>query len=55
MGYNACGEITKLRKVLDSFELRAKIIVGSTREILNIIEWLEAGRIRASTAPGYRP
>ncbi len=31
MGYNACGEITKLRKVLDSFELRAKIIVGSTR------------------------
>ncbi len=43
MGYNACEEIKKLRKVLDSFSLKAKIIVGSTRETLNIIEWLEAG------------
>lgn len=43
MGYNACEEIKKLRKVLDSFELKSRIIVGSTREILNIIEWLEAG------------
>lgn len=43
MGYNACGEIQKLRKVLDDFGLKAKIIVGSTREILNVIEWLEAG------------
>ena len=51
MGYNACGEITKLRKVLDSFELRAKIIVGSTREILNIIEWLEAGAHIVTVVP----
>ena len=43
MGYNACDEIKKLRKVLDDFELKAKIIVGSTREVLNVIEWLEAG------------
>jgi transaldolase len=43
MGYNACDEIRKLRKVLDNQGLKAKIIVGSTREILNIIEWLEAG------------
>ena len=43
MGYNSCGEITRLRKLLDQFELKAKIIVGSTREILNITEWLEAG------------
>lgn len=43
MGYNANGEIARLRKLLDSFELRAKIIVGSTREVLNVIEWLEAG------------
>jgi len=43
MGYNACVEIKKLRKVLDSFDLKAKIIIGSTREILNVIEWLEAG------------
>ena len=42
MGYNSCGEITRLRKLLDQFELPAQIIVGSTREILNITEWLEA-------------
>jgi len=43
MGYNTCGELSKLRKVLDQFALPAQIIVGSTREILNVIEWLEAG------------
>jgi len=43
MGYNACDEIRKLRKVLDRQGLKAKIIIGSTREILNVIEWLEAG------------
>ena len=42
MGYNSCGEIARLRKLLDQFELPARIIVGSTREILNIIEWLGA-------------
>ena len=42
MGYNSCGEITRLRKLLDQFELPAQIIVGSTRKILNITEWLEA-------------
>jgi transaldolase len=43
MGYNVCGEIAKLRKVLDQCALKSQIIVGSTREVLNIIEWLEAG------------
>jgi transaldolase len=43
MGFNACSEIARLRKLLDQFELKAQIIVGSTREVLNIIEWLEAG------------
>lgn len=43
MGYNACSEITRLRKLLDGFNLQSQIIVGSTREILNVIEWLEAG------------
>jgi transaldolase len=43
MGYNVCDEIRKLRKVLDLQGLKAKIIIGSTREILNVIEWLEAG------------
>jgi transaldolase len=43
MGYNVCSEITKLRKVLDAFDLKSHIIIGSTREALNVIEWLEAG------------
>ncbi|MFA7677117.1 MAG: transaldolase family protein [Candidatus Omnitrophota bacterium] len=43
MGYNAVEEIKKLRKLLDDFRLKSQIIVGSTREVLNIIEWLYAG------------
>lgn len=51
MGYNSCGEITRLRKLLDQFELPAQIIVGSTREILNITEWLEAGAHIVTVTP----
>ena len=51
MGYNACEEITKLRKVLDAFGLRAQIIVGSTREVLNVIEWLNAGAHIVTAVP----
>jgi len=43
MGYNCIEEIRKLRKLIDDFNLKAKIIVGSTREVLNVIEWLVAG------------
>ena len=51
MGYNVSGEILKLRNVLDAQDLQAKIIVGSTREVLNIIEWLEAGAHIVTTTP----
>ncbi len=51
MGYNACGEIEKLRQVLDEFDLKAKIIIGSTREVLNIIEWLNAGAHYVTVVP----
>jgi len=51
MGYNVCSEFTKLRKVLDQFGLRSQIIVGSTREVLNIIEWLEAGAHIVTVVP----
>ena len=43
MGYDSVGEIRRLRQLLDSFGSSAKIIVGSTREVLNIIQWFEAG------------
>jgi len=51
MGYNACDEIAKLRKVIDDFNLKSKIIIGSTREILNVIEWLGAGAHIVTVVP----
>jgi transaldolase len=43
MGYDSRLEVQRLRKLLDAFGSQAKIIVGSTREVLNIVEWFEAG------------
>ncbi len=43
MGYNSCEELSKLRQLLDQFSLPAQIIAASTREVLNIVEWLNAG------------
>jgi transaldolase len=51
MGYNCVEEIRKARKVLDGQHLQAKIIVGSTREVLNVIEWLEAGAHIVTVVP----
>ncbi len=51
MGYDVRVEIIKLRAVLDKLQLSAKIIVGSTREVLNIIEWLEAGAHIVTVTP----
>lgn len=51
MGYNVCDEIKKLRRVLNSFDLKSKIIIGSTREILNVIEWLDAGAHYVTVLP----
>ncbi len=43
MGYDSCEELGRLRRVLDRFGLKAQIIAASTREVLNVIEWLDAG------------
>lgn len=43
MGYDASNEIARLRNVLEGAGLGAEIIVGSTREVLNVIDWLDAG------------
>lgn len=43
MGYDSRLEVKRLRGLLDAFGSSSKIIVGSTREVLNIIEWFEAG------------
>jgi transaldolase len=51
MGYNSIDEIKKLRLLLDDFDLKAKIIMGSTREVLNIVEWLVAGAHIVTATP----
>ena len=51
MGYNCTDEIEKLRDLLELHELKSKIIIGSTREVLNIIEWLEWGAHIVTATP----
>lgn len=51
MGYNCIEEIKKIRKLIDNFGLKAKIITASTREILNIVEWLAAGTHIVTVTP----
>ncbi|MFA5974916.1 MAG: transaldolase family protein [Elusimicrobiota bacterium] len=51
MGYNSCEEVARLRALLDAFGSPAKIIVGSTREVLNIVEWFEAGADIVTATP----
>jgi len=51
MGYNCVEEIRKARRVFESQNIRSKIIVGSTREVLNVIEWLEAGAHFVTVVP----
>lgn len=51
MGYDAGIEVRKLRKLLDDFELPSQIIVGSSRETFNLIQWFEAGAHIVTAAP----
>lgn len=51
MGYDAASEIARLRRLLDAFALPARIIVGSTREVLNVIQWLDAGAHIVTVTP----
>ncbi len=51
MGYDSRAEITKTREVLDLLGLNAQIIIGSTREVLNVFEWLHAGAHIVTVTP----
>ena len=53
MGYNSVDEIKKLKKLIDDFNLKSKIILGSTREALNVIEWLTAGAHIVTCSPKF--
>jgi len=51
MGYDSCQEIRRLRGLLDAFGVPARIIVGSTREVLNVVQWFEAGADIVTAVP----
>jgi len=51
MGYDSQAEIAKLRQALEDQEIGAKIICASTREVLNVIEWLNAGAHIVTVTP----
>jgi transaldolase len=53
MGYNCIDELRKARNLLDQFGLKAKIIAASTREILNVVEWLQAGAHIVTVLPKF--
>tara|TARA_B100000315_G_scaffold256318_1_gene301957 strand:+ start:311 stop:1000 length:690 start_codon:yes stop_codon:yes gene_type:complete len=53
MGYDSRIEIRKLRDLIDNFELASKIIVGSTREVINVVEWLHVGAHIVTCAPKF--
>ncbi len=53
MGYDSVHEIQKLRTLLDKYELKAKIIAASTREILNVTDWLLAGAHIVTVVPKF--
>jgi transaldolase len=53
MGYNSIGELEKLRNLLDMHGLKSKIICASTREVLNVVEWLEAGGHIVTVLPDF--
>jgi transaldolase len=53
MGYDSRKEIAMMRKLLDMHGLKAKIIAASTREVINVAEWLEAGAHIVTVIPKF--
>jgi len=53
MGYSSSEEISKLRNLLDEFQLKAKIIACSTREILNVVDWFHSGAHIVTVTPDF--
>lgn len=51
IGYDSNIEITKLSNLITYHFLKSKIIVGSTREVSNIIDWLKAGAHFVTVTP----
>lgn len=53
MGYDSTAEVKVLRSLLDAHKLKAHIITASTREVLNVIQWLHAGAHIVTAQPQF--
>jgi len=53
MGYDAVDQVRILRRLLDQHKLKAQIIAASTREILNVVQWLDAGAHIVTVQPQF--
>jgi transaldolase len=53
MGHDALAEVRLLRSLLDAHGLKAKIITASTREVINVIQWLQAGSHIVTVQPQF--
>src|SRR5216683_455306 len=51
LGGDASREIARLRQVFDRLGLPTKLIVGSCREVCNVIDWLAAGADAVTVPP----
>ena len=51
MGYDPMIELSRLRNLIDKYGLDSQIIAASSREALNIIQWLEAGAHIVTVTP----
>ncbi len=53
IGYDSKEELKKLRYLLDEHKLKSKIICASSREVINVIEWLSAGGHIVTVVPNF--
>jgi transaldolase len=53
MGYDSVNEIRILRDLLDLHKLKGQIIAASTREVLNVTQWLHAGSHIVTVQPSF--
>ncbi|MBI5412412.1 transaldolase [Candidatus Peregrinibacteria bacterium] len=53
MGYDSREEVKRLRTLIDQYGLKSKIIAASTREAINIMEWILAGAHIVTIVPAF--
>ncbi|MFH1840225.1 MAG: transaldolase family protein [Nanoarchaeota archaeon] len=53
MGYDTIKELSNLRMLIDEYKLKAKIICASTREVINVTDWLSAGGHIVTVIPKF--